>query len=110
MEDLLRWCKEHLGRRFNIRVAVLPASSSVWVWIQMHNQRGNVSLQRASGGNLVGEAPLVLMKESVVDALERAAPNLFRSLQEEGEDSIALAQQIRGNLERDDHLPLFERE
>ena len=110
MEDLLRWCKERLGHRFNIRVAVLPASDTVRVWVQMHNQRGNVSLQRASGGKMVGEAPLVLMKESVVDALERAALNLFRSLQEEGEDSIALAQQIKGDLGRDDHLPLFERE
>ncbi|MDY7076575.1 MAG: hypothetical protein SXV54_06575 [Chloroflexota bacterium] len=110
MEDLLRWCKERLGRCFNIRVAVLPASDTVRVWVQMRNQRGNTSLRRASGGKLVGEAPLVLMKESVVDALERAALNLFRSLQEEGEDSIALAQQIRGDLERDDHLPLFERE
>ena len=110
MEDLLRWCKERLGRRFNIRVAVLPASDTVRVWVQMHNQRGNVSLQRASGGKMVGEAPLVFMKESVVDASERAVFSLLRKLQEEGEDSIALAQQIKGDLGRDDHLPLFERE
>lgn len=77
MEALITWCAANL-RRYDIRVAILPATGVVRVWVQADQDgRRRLPMRDSDGNKLVGEAPL---GQPVTEVLESAAAGLLAAL------------------------------
>lgn len=92
MNELLVWCAAHL-QRYDVRVAFLPASGLVRVWIQVDRDgKRRVPLCNAQGEKLVGEAALC---GPAVGVLEEAACALLRNLQTTTSDTATVIHQAK---------------
>ena len=92
MNKLLVWCAAHL-QRYDVRVAFLPTSGLVRVWVQMDRDgKRRVPLCNAQGKKLVGEARLC---EPAEGALEEAACALLRNLQTTMSDTATIVHQVK---------------
>ena len=92
MNELLVWCAAHL-QRYDVRVAFLPASGLVRVWVQMDRDgKRRVPLCNAQGEKLVGEAALYGPAEG---DLEEAACALLRKMKTMTSDAGPIVHQAK---------------